>query len=349
MLCGELATRIMCGAAVCSGLCAAQTVGKQPRPNAQQTTVKQVLSWLPVDTETVIAATGPSLADVEASPADDFDQKPSSRDWEKQMEALPLYLLQFKNGGLLQAIKDRKVTIAVEGSRHFRPPAVLGAMRYEGCAIVVFADNLAALRAAFMKSAASSATRFETVDGLPVAVFREESENDIWTTFVAFAKGNIVAVATDMSYLRTVLMRMNSAAGSRALPETLPEWKDLDTRSRFWGVRHYDKIQAKLDPTSPFQGPAPANFPDPAAVGVAFSLEPGDHTSIDVTYLSGMKDARQVLQRWFMIDDPPPGLEVHLRQAGPGTVRCLLSVSDAEIGLGLVVVVSIMLGHAVYF
>jgi hypothetical protein len=240
------------------------------------------------------------------------------------------------------------VMIAIEGARHFRPPAVLGAMRFEGCAVVVFADDVDELGGSFMKRAASSATRLETIAGLPIAVFEEEQENDVWTTFVTFPKRNIVLVATNADYLRSVLTRMNTQAGPRALPETLREWKYINTRSGAWGVRHYDKTQAKLDPTSPLQEQAPVNVPDPAAVGIAFSFEGTER--INVTYLSGMKNAREVvLKQWFQTDDPPRGLEMSLREVGSGAIQCSLSFSDRYTGLGFASLLSVMLGHAAYF
>jgi hypothetical protein len=341
--------RVFCGAALCIAFCSAQTAGKQRQPATPKTALNEALSWLPVDTETVMATNGPfSLPYLNASP-DDPSKPSSAMEWEQQMEAMPLFLFSLNNGGLSQMLKDGKVMLAVEGSRHFRPPVRLGAMRYEGCDIVLFEAELAAQGNEFLRNATGSATRMEKIAGFNVAVFKEELENDIWTTFVAFPRKNVVAVATSSDYLRIVLARMSGlSAGQRALPESLPEWRYISRSVRAWGVRHYDKTQARVDPSSPFQERAAANFPDPSAVGVAFSWE-GDRKSIDVTYLSGIKDAREVFQRWFAIDDPSPGVEVLLRQAGPRAVQCSLSISNPEIGLGLPSVLSAMLGHGVFF
>ena len=54
--------------------------------------------------------------------------------------------------------------------------------------------------------------------------------------------------------------------GNRALPDDLPEWKYVNTDLQFWGIRHFDRTQAKLDPSSPFGGQKSANDADGQAI-----------------------------------------------------------------------------------
>jgi hypothetical protein len=56
-----------------------------------------------------------------------------------------------------------------------------------------------------------------------------------------FPKPNIAVAATDRGYLEDVLARIDGKRGERALPDTLPEWKHVDTHAQFWVVRHYRK------------------------------------------------------------------------------------------------------------
>ena len=123
------------------------------------------------------------------------------------MRILPLGLFELKNGGLAKRLKGKEVTLAVEGSRQFRPPAALGGLRYEGCEIMVFNPAITLDRASFMRDATATEVRSENIAGLKVAVFEELQENDVWTTFVGFPRNNIVLVATNKDYLRTVLVR----------------------------------------------------------------------------------------------------------------------------------------------
>ena len=305
-------------------VCAGQTT---------QPTLKDVLAWLPDDTETVIGTNGPfPIPNSDARSNDDSGQgELSSTQLELQMHMFAL---------------------AVEGSRHFRPPASLGGMRYEGCGIAVFSSASALDRDAFLKNAAGSAVRFEEVAGVRIAVFEEPLENDVWTTFVAFPRRNVVLVATNIDYLRVVLARVGGASGPRALPETLPEWKYVNTRAPVWGVRHYQKREPDLDPTSPFSERASANHPDNLAVGLAFWFEPSVRKMATVTYLSGSREGSQILQEFLGAADAktasPREFQIRLRQPAPGVVEGVVGLAQEETFGRFLFGLVAMLGHAVY-
>jgi hypothetical protein len=239
------------------------------------------------------------------------------------MRSLPLALFGLKNGILQKALKDRVVSFAVEGSRRFRPPTGLGGMLYEGCAIAVLGSATTLDRDSFMKSAASSATRFEEIAGVRTAVFEERLEEDVWMIFVAFPRSNIVLAATNEDYLRTVLERMGGNTGPRALPEALPEWKYVNTRAPLWGLRHYQTLEAGLDPTSPFSGQS--EFGDDLAAGLTFSFEPAVRRIATVTYLSANKNSRQFLQGYLGVEDAdsasPREFQIHFSQLAPGALE----------------------------
>src|SRR5260370_35103633 len=73
----------------------------------------------------------------------------SSQELEKDFEGLTLALFNLKSGVLEKHLEGKKVLFAAEGSRHFRNPAGLGGIPYEGCAIAIFADDLKERRGAF--------------------------------------------------------------------------------------------------------------------------------------------------------------------------------------------------------
>src|SRR5713226_3267259 len=62
-----------------------QTRAKQAQPNSPQTAVKEVLSWLPQDTETIIGANGPL-------PLPDFDQLNGNNSRQPQLPSAELEL-----------------------------------------------------------------------------------------------------------------------------------------------------------------------------------------------------------------------------------------------------------------
>ena len=152
------------------------------------------------------------------------------------MRILPLGLFGLKNGGLYDNLKDKAVVLAVEGSRHFRQPAQLGVMKYEGCEILVLGPAVTLDQDAFMRNATGSAVRFEESAGVKIAVFDEKQEEDVWTTYVSFPKRGIVLIGTSGDYLGEVLARMSGASASKAWAETLPEWKYVNVLAPVWEV-----------------------------------------------------------------------------------------------------------------
>src|SRR5713101_241108 len=130
------ALALFCAVSFCTGICAAQSAAKQPRAVPRQVTVSRALSWLPADTETVIGASGPFLFPDLAGVSAPTSGELSTTELEVRTYLnLPLFLFALKNGGLREDLKGKRVSVAIEGSRHFRSPDALGAMRYEGCGI----------------------------------------------------------------------------------------------------------------------------------------------------------------------------------------------------------------------
>jgi hypothetical protein len=313
----------------------------QPRAAAQQPSLSQVLGWLPADTETVLGANGPFTWDPRTLSDDARPQGTlTPAEVETRSRMFPLTLLNFKNGGLGEFVKGKRVILAIEGSRRFRPPRALGLMRYEGCLIVIFGSDVSLDGTAFMSVAANSAIRFEESGGTRIAVFEEQSENDTWTTFVGFPRFNVAVVATNLDYLRTLLDRMRGTPGTRALPQDLAEWRYVNTNAPVWGVRHYR------------QGESSANIPDANAVGVTFSFAPAAERMATVDYLSANIDARRILSSFLMMEDAataaPREFQMRLRQPAARVLEASINLAAKEVIERLLFGSMAMLGHAVY-
>ncbi len=325
----------------------------QPQAVAQLPSLNQVLSWLPVDTETVLGSNGPFAWDPKSLSSDPpAHERLTATELEFRSRMFPLALLNFKNGGLGEFVKGKTVSLAIEGSRRFRPPRALGLMRYEGCLIMVFIPTVSLDGAAFMRAAANSAVRFEERNGTRIAVFEEESEDDTWTTFVGFPRTNVAVVATNLDYLVALLDRMRGAPGTRALPQDLSEWKHVDTNAPVWGVRHYRKQGTELDPSSPLLAQSSANIPDANAVGVTFSFAPAAERTATVDYLSAAPDVRRILSGYLMMEDAataaPREFQMRLRQPAAGLLEASIDLSAAEAVERLLFGLMAMLGHAIY-
>jgi hypothetical protein len=294
--------------------------------------LQEVLSWLPADTETITVARGPFVLARDQSKADQ-DENRTIGDGElgEFFETLPLSLLGFKDELLLAHLKGKRILLAVEGARHFRPPSGLGEMPYEGCTIALFADDLGYDVNVLGKENRKSTLKTEQIEGQASAVLQEKLENDIWTVLIAFPNKRMLVMATNRDYLREVLARLQGKKGKRALPNDLPEWKYVNTELRFWGLRHFDKDQAKTDPTSPYgEGHLSARGPDQQAIGLSFAFDPSKGKLATITYLSGNENLgvqpdASLLSMWNSPE--AKDLEIKYRELAPGVVEGAYNLS----------------------
>jgi hypothetical protein len=193
-----------------------------------------VLAWLPADTETLLVANGPFwMSNFQIGQGANTNRDVTSEELEKHFEGMTLQLFNSRNGLLEKHLRGKKVLLGLEASRHFRPPAGLGELLFEGCAVAIFRDDLDDQRDAFMKEAAQKGIHIEEIEEQKVAVFEEPSEQDIWKIYIAFPQKDVVLAATNEQFLREMLSRMRSPERERALPSSLPEWKYVNTRAQF--------------------------------------------------------------------------------------------------------------------
>ena len=249
----------------------------------------------------------------------------------------------------MKRFEGKRVALAVHSSRHFRAPAGLGMGPFEGCEIVILADDLDE-KNAIMSQTRKSALQIEEIEGQKVSIFKEKLEEDVWTSYVAFPNSRVVLVASDREFLAEVLRRMHDRTGKRALPADLPEWKFIDTRSRFWGLRHYDRSQGKFDPTSPIGGRKSASEPDDQAIGLTFGFEPNGSRLATITYLSGDRGTPGTGHKILAMSDANEarGLNIVVREIAPGVSQGKYSLERLESTDFFFLALSEMFGPAIY-
>jgi hypothetical protein len=200
-------------------------------------------------------------------------------------------------------------------------------MPYEGCQIAVLGEATVSRRDSFLQQSSGGALKVDSVAGQKIAVIEEKRDDDIWTTFVAFPKPNLVLACTNRDYLREVLERIGGKVGSRALSDTLAEWKFVGTEPPFWGLRHYDKSQAGQDPTSPFVDRTIFGLGDRQASGIAFRFDPKMGNVVTISYFSSTRDILGFLQKQtplsmgVPVDDPTASVPISYRQVAPGVAE----------------------------
>jgi len=333
--------------------CTGQKTAGGPSAIRDRIDLKSVLSWLPPDTETLQVANGPFwMSNFAIGEQEDKNHEVTTEELEKQFEGLTLGLFNSGKGLLEKHLDGKKVLFALEGSRHFRPPAGLGELPFEGCAVAVFQDDLEDRRDAFMKDAAGLAVRVQEIEGQRVAEFEEQMEQDRWTFFITFPEKGVVLVSTNKQFLQEMLARKRGAQGQIALSDSLREWGYVNKTAKFWGLRHYDKLQSKYDPTSPFGGKKSANFPDEEAVGLTYQCDPRTERRATLIYVTGARaESRKIAADRFPDTGDPErmaGLHIQHRELSLGVIQSTFDLSHSQPTDLFFFIFMDHLGHAVY-
>ena len=213
---------------------------------AQNPSVDEVLWWLPEDTETVIVARGPFTWK-----SVDGDTLPERL--EPYFHELMFTAVTFGDRKSRELVIGSRVVLAVHSARNFRAPNSLGLGPYEGCDVIVFDSEFAKEREGLLKRFAARAVRTQIMSGHQVFVAQERLEDNEWITYIANPKPNILLIATHEAYLADVLRRMSARGSTRALPDSLPEWREVDQNAPLLAIRHF-KRGSEEDSSSPFGG-----------------------------------------------------------------------------------------------
>jgi len=313
---------------------ASEVVAQRSARSAGSVDLQEVLSWFPADTETITVARGPFvLPNAQPSADDNENRATTEQELIESFEGLPLALVGFKRAVLLPRLKEKRILLAIEGARHFRPPSGLGEVLYEGCTVILFADDINDDMDSFVKENRKSVLRVEKIAGHVSAVFQDKLENDTWTTFVIFPNKRVLAVATNRGYLSEVSARLRGKKGERALPNDLPEWRYVDTELAFWGLRHFDKGQAEMDPSSPLSSHMFVDRSDQQAIGFTFAFNASKGKFATITYLSGNKILPQTtnagpLSMWKSPE--AKGLDIKYRELAPGVVEGTYTLNELK-------------------
>jgi hypothetical protein len=217
---------------------------------------------------------------------------------------------------------------------------------YDGCEIIEFKDEHGRDGETLKKLIEATAKKKKTLDGVEVFVYEEKLEEDLWTTFVASPRSDVFLAATNEDYLKEVLNRMTRRAETRALPDSLPEWKYVDRSAAFWAVRHFNPEGSSQDPTSPFGGHKGANVPDEQASGVAFSYSAVADKTPTIKYLSANPEATRIAREQWSV--PNEGLNPEVHEGDAGVVLIKVPVKDDNALSAFLLEFLALFGHAVF-
>lgn len=307
--------------------------------------IDEVLWWLPENTETVSVVRGPfKVPRISAAPA----TATPNEEVASALMGINLGLLNsVHRGTLYKSIVESNVKVSVSGSRKFQSPTGLGGMLFEGCDITVFDAGMVPSRSIMISRMTPLAKRVLTIEGHRILMFEQRMEEDVWKIYVAFPAPNVLLCGTNVDFLTQVLKRMHQKGDERALPEDLPEWKQVNTDARFWSVRHYQRSDTPLDPTSPLSGEdLPASWSDAEAIVIVLDFDPERSASVNVKYLSRNKNALELFKVYHT--KIGQGFTPIIRLREPGVVEMSVPFdNDDRGGISLLVLLTI-LGHSIY-
>jgi len=312
--------------------------------------VQELLSYLPIDMQTLMV----SQERFQIERLDGPDRVLSAEESLRiVMLGLPEELLDSDAGILLMRFP---VTIAVHGATRFRSPKGLGGAPYVGATIVQIEDPIEfsqrALSAADLAAPAEAEwTQIRSHETMTLRV-KSNVGDDWWTYFIAQPKPKVLVCATNRRCFEEVLDRMAHPQKNRALPAQLAEWRFVNTQDPIWGIRHYDRRDAGVDPTFPDARDQFGGFTvDTGAVGCGFSYVPGQKV-FKLAYISRTRKAAPFAREVFGLHETD-GPVSQASFNGLSVVRLLAhfrpSPKEGDPG-GAVIVLGILqaLGHAIY-
>jgi hypothetical protein len=204
--------------------------------------IRNIVAWLPWDTDTLEVARSFSMLAPEA----ERQKNPVINDFlfGAQLSALE-GLWDLDEGKYLASLAGAQVDIALRGSRNVEIVSNFGSLRSEGCAIVVFAKPLENEGKDWTDLLRRNAKQVRRIGNCDVFVFDSttvmEGGKDLksWQgTFLALLNPKTLLCATSDKYLEEVLKNVEKPPVVRALADTLPEWQHVDTTAPGWLLRH---------------------------------------------------------------------------------------------------------------
>ncbi len=254
---------------------------KQSAQNKLPAELEEVLRWLPEDTESLMVASGrympaplppPGLI-VESGEYVDGKFEPIYRDantgkvitpprldsegdfWRMAIEMSGFSFLDDVDEPHLQKIARLPLRHAALASRRFKPvTGIPGGTPFEGCAVLWFERPIPMDLVAMRSDETTRTERIADQVVASIATREEWGENQKLTLYFAHPKPQVLLMATDKEFLRTMLTRITQRTATRAMPPDRAEWQNLDASARVWGIRR--ELNGKRESNSVALAPA---------------------------------------------------------------------------------------------
>ncbi len=246
-----------------------------------------MIDWLPTNVETLLVAKKP------------FTVKAESQD-QPIFQLRELVIGNIKEGDTLdtKGLLGKTILIGIEACRDFRFPGGNDTNTDEGCHIFLFKEPLN------FKVEDLPGTIL-TIDDTNVVNNSEKVGLGTTQSYIALPQKNLLVETSSENYMRTILSRMKSRAGKRAMPASLQEWQFVSKDAAFYALRHYEKISA--DPMSPYDKHSmwdACGRADKQAIGFVVSADDYHPEILNFWYFSKNPKGIKTLETVFRGDEP---------------------------------------------
>jgi hypothetical protein len=216
-------------------------VGSEPAPTVLSPHLRGAVGWLPSDSDTLHVAQS-----FEIFAGEDPQQNGPRLDFRDMTQLAVLEgLFEPQHEPYLRPFVGRNVTVAVRGERNAEGVSNFGALRSEGCSIILFKEDLGNAAEQWTKTVRQGAKQIRKLNGHEVFVFDSTTVMEGWVkqkpwqgTFMVLLTSKCLLCASSDKYLEEVLDRLETAPAGRAFPDTLAEWQHVDTTAPAWMLRH---------------------------------------------------------------------------------------------------------------
>jgi hypothetical protein len=285
--------------------------------------VEEVLSWFPVDFESIWVNQTPLPFTTE--PVERLSQRPTIAGSLDRLAALD-------QGKYYRALAGRTSRLTVAAGRNIG--------EQPGGAWRITAQDVIYLY--FLDAPAELPQPDESMLGMPVwrgvakvdsgepfrrGVERAMRDDENW---IALARPDLIVLTNRRDLLNDTLSRIVNGSSTRAFPPSLPEWKQVDRQASFWGLRHY---RDSSRPPANQRGFPSAYLPWPDGYATGCSVQFYDAVQrVEIRYMSAAQipaGPANSIRRQFKIDQPQPEvwrLVSDVQQRGPWPLQLALAM-----------------------
>ncbi|MBX3073302.1 TonB C-terminal domain-containing protein [Candidatus Obscuribacterales bacterium] len=204
---------------------------------------RPILNWLPVDTETLLVERKASNESFQADWISFFQPlvvEEGGKDFKASLGYSPK-ISQCETNKLFLNTED---ILCIHAAKTFKPPDGLGGGSSDAIEILILSDSDKNISKKLMSRIQNECIYRQVVEGVEVLTFLERP----WSYGSMFSGNSIcspcdgvIVSANSLAQLREVLHRLRTTPSERAFPQSLAEWKEVDTSSKLWALRHFDR------------------------------------------------------------------------------------------------------------